>query len=119
MGFMFNLTKDGWFQPPPSVTKHVHAPILEFKEKLDQRHHPALMICALFVNADDEDQKVYDEAVMNSKIEDWQKEGYDVNDFFHLAWNLVPSFIEVYKEDLQSISNPTQGKKSKASKDKK
>ena len=38
MGFMFNLTKDGWLQPPPSVTKHVHAPILEFKEKLDQRN---------------------------------------------------------------------------------
>ena len=33
---MFNLTKDGWLQPPPAVTKHVHAPILEFKEKLDQ-----------------------------------------------------------------------------------
>ncbi|MCK5402545.1 ParB N-terminal domain-containing protein, partial [Candidatus Bathyarchaeota archaeon] len=35
-GFMFNLTKDGWLQPSPAITKHVHAPILEFKEKLDQ-----------------------------------------------------------------------------------
>ncbi len=35
-GFIFNLTKDGWLQPPPAVTKHVHAPILKFKEKLDQ-----------------------------------------------------------------------------------
>ena len=35
-GFMFNLTKYGWLQPSPVVTKHVHAPILEFKEKLDQ-----------------------------------------------------------------------------------
>ena len=33
---MFNLTMDGWLQPPPAITKHVHAPILEFKEKLDQ-----------------------------------------------------------------------------------
>jgi len=37
MGFMFNLTKDGWLQPPPAITKHVHAPILEFHEKLDQK----------------------------------------------------------------------------------
>ncbi len=37
-GFMFNLTKNGWLQPPSTVTKHVHAPILEFKEKLDQNN---------------------------------------------------------------------------------
>ena len=35
-GFMFNLTKDGWFQPHPTFTKHVRAPILDFHQKLDQ-----------------------------------------------------------------------------------
>ena len=35
IGFMFNLTKDGWLQPSQTVTKHVHAPILEFHEKLN------------------------------------------------------------------------------------
>lgn len=34
-GFMFQLTKDGWLQPHPAVTKHVRVPILEFQETLD------------------------------------------------------------------------------------
>lgn len=89
------------------------------KEKLDQRHHPALLICALFINHEDEDQRVYDEDAMKLKIDDWQEEGYDINDFFQLAWNLVPSFIENYKDVLQNTSNPTKGTKSKASKDSK
>ena len=35
-GFMFNLTKDGWLQPHPAITKHIRVPILEFHQKLDQ-----------------------------------------------------------------------------------
>jgi len=97
----------------------LHNILIGVKEKLDKRHHPALMICALFINAEDEDQRVYDEDIMNRKIEDWQKEGYDVNDFFSLAWNLVPSFIENYKDVLQNISNQATKKKSSASKDEK
>ncbi len=34
-GFMFQLTKDGWLQPHPAVTKHIRVPILEFQETLD------------------------------------------------------------------------------------
>ena len=97
----------------------LHNLLVGIKEKLDRRHNPALLICALFINADDEDQKVYDEEAMNRKIEDWQEEGYDVNDFFHLAWNLVPSFIEAFNEDLPNTSHPTKETKSSASKDKK
>jgi len=36
VGFMFQLTKDGWLQPHPAFTKHVRVPILEFHQKLDQ-----------------------------------------------------------------------------------
>lgn len=36
VGFMFQLTKDGWLQPHPGFTKHVRVPILEFHQKLDQ-----------------------------------------------------------------------------------
>jgi hypothetical protein len=97
----------------------LHNILIGVKEKLDNRHHPALMLCALFVNSEGENEKVYDEEIMNTKIADWQKEGYDINDFFQLAWNLVPGFIEHYKEDLQSISSHTKGTKPKASKDKK
>jgi hypothetical protein len=36
IGFMFYLTKDGWLQPPPTFTKHVRVPLLEFQQTLDQ-----------------------------------------------------------------------------------
>jgi len=96
-----------------------HNAMTGIKTKLEERHHPALMICALFCNFEGEDEKIYDEEIMKTKLEDWQKEGYDVNDFFQLAWNLVPSFIETYSEDLVSTSNPTKQKQSSASKGKK
>ena len=56
---------------------------------------------------------------MKSKINDWQQEGYDVNDFFQLAWNLVPSFIENYKEDLVNTLNLTKKEQPSQSKDNK
>lgn len=97
----------------------LHNILTGVKEKLDQRHHPALLICALFINHEEEDQKVYNEEAMKLKIADWQEEGYDINDFFQLAWNLVPSFIENYKDVLQNTSNPTKEEESKVLKDKK
>lgn len=96
-----------------------HNAMTGVKTKLEERHHPALMICTLFCNYEGEDETVYDEEIMNQKIEDWQKEGYNINDFFSLAWTLVPGFIETYNEDLQSISSHTKKEKSSQSKDKK
>jgi len=97
----------------------LHNILTGVKEKLDQRHHPALMICTLFINYEGEDEKIYDEEIMKTKIEDWKQEGFDVNDFFTIAWNLVPGFIKTYKEDLENTLNRTQKKKSSQSKDKK
>ena len=97
----------------------LHNILTGIKEKLDGRHDPALQICALFINAEGEDEKVYDEEVMKSKIEDWQKEGYAIQDFFSLAWNLVPGFIDIYKDDLQDISSLMKQKESTGSKSKK
>lgn len=34
--FTFYLTKEGWFQPHPLVTKHLRAPIMDFQRKLRQ-----------------------------------------------------------------------------------
>ena len=82
------------------------------RDKLDQRQHPALLLCTLFINRKDEDITVYSEDFMNEKIKDWTREGYDINGFFQLAWSLVPSFIEAFNEDLPPISKNTKGKKS-------
>jgi hypothetical protein len=93
----------------------LHNIMLGVKDKLDKRHDPALQICALFINGEDEDEKVYDEEVMNKKIENWRKEGYAIQDFFTMAWNLVPGCIEIYEEDLKNTLNQVK-KKSKVSK---
>ena len=96
-----------------------HNAMTGIKTKLEERHHPALMMCTLFINYDGEDEKVYNEETMKSKIDDWQKEGYDINDFFTLAWSLVPSFIETYNEDIASTSSHTEKEQSSPSSDSK
>ena len=96
-----------------------HNAMTGIKTKLEERHHPSLMLCALFINYEGENEKEFNEEVMKSKINDWQEEGYDINDFFRLAWNLVPSFIETYKEDLVSTLNLTKKEQSSQSKGKK
>lgn len=49
------------------------------------RHDPALMICALIIVREGEDIGVYDEQLCIDKVNDWAKEGYEPNGFFHLA----------------------------------
>jgi len=78
----------------------IHNILTGMKQRLEQRYHPALMLCTLFVIREGEDQTTYDEEYMKSKIEDWTKEGYDINDFFQLAWTLVPGFIQHYQDDI-------------------
>ena len=72
------------------------------KRKIDNKIHPALQICALFVNRKDENEKVFDAKVMEEKIKDWREEGYAMADFFSLAANLVRGFVENYTKDLES-----------------
>ena len=35
-GLLYELSKDGWLQPPPSVTRYVRKPILELQNTLRQ-----------------------------------------------------------------------------------
>jgi hypothetical protein len=76
------------------------------RDKLEKRHHPALMICALFANQESEDMAKYDEVAMNNKIDDWIKEGYSMNDFFSLAFSFARDIMESYNEILADFSNP-------------
>lgn len=63
-----------------------------------KRVHPALKMCALFINRENEDLGIYDPNLMEEKINDWTKEGYSLNDFFSLAVNSIPNFREAYLE---------------------
>jgi len=73
-------------------------------QKLENRMHPSLLLCSLFIISEGEDITIYDEKVMNKKIDDWVKEGFDVADFFQLAGNLVTGYIDVLSEVSQDIS---------------
>jgi hypothetical protein len=88
--------------------------IINMKEgiayNLQSRAHPALLLCSLFIVTEDEDLTEWNEKEQRLKVEDWNKEGYDVNDFFVLASNLVRNFIPVYGEIFQSISGQKKTK---------
>jgi hypothetical protein len=65
-------------------------------KSLEEKHDPALRICALFYDEEGEDPTEYNEAKMREKIDCWGKE-LDVSPFFQLASRLVPFWINAYK----------------------
>ena len=88
--------------------------------RLEDRTHPVLLLASLFIITEDEDLTQWNEAEQKIKIDNWNKEGYDVNDFFQLASNLVAGFLPIYEEVSQSTSqkenpkgNTTKEKSSK------
>ena len=74
------------------------------KNNLDNRHQNGMYICALFVATEDEDLTVWNQQIADKKIDDWNKEGIDVNFFFRLAANLVGGYISTLEEIFQSTS---------------
>lgn len=70
-------------------------------KNLDEKYDVAFRVCALFIDAEDEDPTVYDEAKMNEKIESWSKE-LDVMPFFQLAATVVPHWTIAYETLLKS-----------------
>lgn len=70
----------------------------------EEKTAPILLFCALFCNAVKEDAAKYDEKVINEKIENWQKEGIAIQDFFTLALGSIQGFKSVYGELLSLIN---------------
>ena len=75
----------------------IHNAIMGIKEKGDNRTHPAMLLCALFINREDEDITKWDEADALRKIKDWGDEGYDMNSFFLLGVSFVEGFTDAYE----------------------
>jgi len=94
----------------------IHNMLTGIADKIDRRKHPVLMLCALFICTEDEDRKRYDEKLMEKKVNDWQEEGLEIQDFFTLAFNFVKGFIPAYQEITQSISKAAPKKKSTSGK---
>lgn len=72
---------------------------------IEQREHPLLLLCTLFICLEDEDRRDWDEATAKEKIQDWREEGIIVSDFFGLAFNLVQGFTDGYKQSLNHFSS--------------
>jgi hypothetical protein len=63
------------------------------EKKRNDREHEVLLLCSLFVCREGENLAEWNETEAVEKIADW-KAGYDVADFFDLAWRLVRGFTE-------------------------
>lgn len=85
--------------------------ILAGIKNIESRQIPALRICALFINAEGEDEKVITEEMIDEKIADWEAEGYDIFPFFQLAINSIPDFSLAYKV-LSQVHSQLEAKKS-------
>lgn len=72
--------------------------------KLEEKQPTALKMCALFMNTEDEDATIWNQDLMNQKIEDWTIEGIAIQDFFQFALNSVNGFISIYKKMSEAIS---------------
>ena len=71
--------------------------------KLSDRENEVLLLCSLFRCREDEDVKKYDKDLTREKINDWRKEGIEMDSFFSLAFNLVNGFTPIYEKISQSI----------------
>lgn len=82
-------------------------------ELLAKRQPAILKYCALFCNWEAEDRKAFSDDMVTQKINDWEKEGIAIGDFFTLAANTIPDFIESYKKATGKYS-PNDNQKPKA-----
>jgi hypothetical protein len=86
--------------------------------RLEDRTHPVLLLASLFIVTEDEDLTGWNELDQKVKIDNWNREGYDINDFFQLASNLVAGFLPIYNEvslstsQKESVRKNFTGKKS-------
>ncbi len=84
-------------------------------DRIDEREPVVLRLCSLFLSVEGEDMTKWDEDLAKAKIEDWQEEGYMMNDFFTLVANLVPGFIKHYQETLEdSLMSEEEGSDKKS-----
>lgn len=77
---------------------------LSIVRNLEQKIHPAMELCLLFLTYEDEDYSHYHPELNNEKLEAIKKEGYAMEDFFTLASNLVRGYIAAFEKISQSIS---------------
>lgn len=74
------------------------------KTRIEDRTHPVLKICALFINYEGEDAGKWDEDIAKEKQNDWKAAGMPMDYFFRFALNAVENLLPVYAEISRSTS---------------
>lgn len=72
--------------------------------KIQNDEVQAFEICTLFINADGEDARFYDENLAQKKIADWMEAGLDTGFFLQMAANSVAGYKDVYEKLSLTIS---------------
>jgi len=75
---------------------------------LEEKEPFVLKYCALFINEENEDRRIITDDMITKKIEDWQEEGYAIQDFLALALYSIPDYIKSYQKHIQNISEKNQ-----------
>lgn len=70
---------------------------LEGLTKIEENRVQALEICTLFINAEGENLRHWDEATAEKKISDWQEAGIGADFFLVLAANCASGYKAVYE----------------------
>lgn len=65
---------------------------------MDQREDPVLILCALFINREDEDITKIEDNILTEKINDWKVEGIPMDFFLGYAQHLVADYQKILSE---------------------
>lgn len=77
---------------------------MEGLTKIEEGTVQAFEICTLFINADNEDARQYDEASAKKKIDDWTLAGLDSAFFLIQASSCATGYKDVYAKLSRTIS---------------
>jgi len=69
------------------------------KNRMEDRTDRALKLCSIFIMKEGDDPAIFDEKIARENINDWIKEGYAMQDFFTLAFNLIPGLLNALNSD--------------------
>lgn len=72
--------------------------------KIEEREPAVLKICALYINEENEDRFTITDDMITNKIRDWKTEGYDMKDFFMVAFSSVSGIIDASQKVSRIIS---------------
>jgi hypothetical protein len=90
---------------------HSHNQMSAVAKLADGRMPPALKMFCLIANTPDEDRSIITQEMIDAKIEDFRKEGYEMTGFFYAALGSINGFSQIYEESSRGISQSTPPRK--------